>query len=223
MTEELYKGFKIRIVRDDSPADSPRNWDCMTKMFCFHRRYNLGDKHDYSIEQFDDWHRFEAMLKEDFDVAIIQPVWLYDHSGQSIKTCAPPETNPFKGGVSPFNCRFDSGVVGFVFVTKDVVRNEYSCEELTPEIYSKAQKVLEGEVETYNQWMEGDIWGYEIMKVVETKDADGNQYNVEVLKDSCWGFYGESVCLEEARRVVDNYYEDTNIKAKTVKDETAGI
>jgi len=38
----------ILILRDDTDTDSPRQDDCFGKMVCWHRRYNLGDKHDYS-------------------------------------------------------------------------------------------------------------------------------------------------------------------------------
>jgi hypothetical protein len=34
---------RVRIVHDDSP-ESPREWDNMGKMACWHRRYNLGDE-----------------------------------------------------------------------------------------------------------------------------------------------------------------------------------
>jgi len=37
------------ILRDDDMVDSPRETDdCFGTMVCWHRRYNLGDKHDYS-------------------------------------------------------------------------------------------------------------------------------------------------------------------------------
>jgi len=39
----------LRIVRDDYRDDNPRDWECnLGKMVCFHRRYDLGDKHNYS-------------------------------------------------------------------------------------------------------------------------------------------------------------------------------
>lgn len=36
------------IVRYDEDAESPREWDNLGKMVCFHGRYDLGDEHDYS-------------------------------------------------------------------------------------------------------------------------------------------------------------------------------
>lgn len=35
-------------IEEDTDAESPRNWDNLGTMACWHRRYNLGDKHSYS-------------------------------------------------------------------------------------------------------------------------------------------------------------------------------
>lgn len=40
--EEDYKGYTIKIYHDED-AESPRDWDNLGEMVCFHRRYNLGD------------------------------------------------------------------------------------------------------------------------------------------------------------------------------------
>lgn len=40
--EEEYRGCTIRIEQDDNP-ESPREWDNVGTMVCFHDRYNLGD------------------------------------------------------------------------------------------------------------------------------------------------------------------------------------
>lgn len=40
--EETYRGCTIRIESDDSP-ESPREYDNLGTMVCFHSRYNLGD------------------------------------------------------------------------------------------------------------------------------------------------------------------------------------
>ena len=40
------------VLREDEEAESPRiSNDCFGKMVCFHDRYNLGDKHDYSAPE----------------------------------------------------------------------------------------------------------------------------------------------------------------------------
>jgi hypothetical protein len=49
---DIYKkamddNYVLQIIRDDD-ADSPRDWDNLGTMVCWHRDYNLGDKHNYS-------------------------------------------------------------------------------------------------------------------------------------------------------------------------------
>lgn len=39
--------YTLKIVHDED-VESPREWDNIGKMVCFHNRYSLGDKHDYS-------------------------------------------------------------------------------------------------------------------------------------------------------------------------------
>jgi hypothetical protein len=43
VVEEMeYKGYKIKIVFDED-IWSPRDWDNLGTMVCWHRRYKLGD------------------------------------------------------------------------------------------------------------------------------------------------------------------------------------
>lgn len=43
-------GYNLQVFRDEY-AENPREWDNLGKMVCWHRRYNLGDKHDYESPQ----------------------------------------------------------------------------------------------------------------------------------------------------------------------------
>lgn len=54
--------YRLRIGQDDW-IDSPRDWSPLGHMLCWSRRYNLGDKHDYS-EPIDFWH---DMVREHID------------------------------------------------------------------------------------------------------------------------------------------------------------
>ena len=180
-TEEKRIGnYLIEIIQENDP-ESPREWDNLGKMICFHSRYNLGDKHDFSREE------AQKFLKSK-EICVSLPLYLYDHSGITMKT-------------SPFGCRFDSMCVGFIYVTKEQVRKEYNVKRINKELIEKVTKVLEGEVETYDQYLTGDIYGYKIFKVTECEL--GHEHKEEV--DSCWGYFGVSYCLEEAESVVDYY------------------
>jgi hypothetical protein len=39
---------KLLCIGFESYPNSPREWDNLTEMICYHPRYNLGDKHNYS-------------------------------------------------------------------------------------------------------------------------------------------------------------------------------
>jgi hypothetical protein len=50
--EEKRHGLTIKIYQDDCDENqNPRHWDNLGTMVCFHRRYELGDKHTMSIEE----------------------------------------------------------------------------------------------------------------------------------------------------------------------------
>lgn len=70
-------GYTLQIYRDEY-AENPREWENLGKMVCWHRRYNLGDKHDYdSPQDFCESEEYKSAL-------VILPVYLYDHSGITI-------------------------------------------------------------------------------------------------------------------------------------------
>lgn len=177
-----YKNHKIEVHTDDSP-ESPRHWDNLGTMVCFHKRHLLGDKHDFNSSDFNGWEDFKRHLQENHDAAIILPLYLYDHSGLSIST-------------RPFSCPWDSGQVGFIFSTSKRIRAEYG--ESNPRTNTYAYDVLESEVLTYNDYLSGNVFGYVI------KDADDNTV------DSCWGFYpnhdetGYGYMVEQAKEVIDS-------------------
>jgi hypothetical protein len=155
---------KLKVIHDYN-AESPRAWDNIGTMVCFHNRYDLGDNHNYNADDYSGWGEMEkAIIKQD-NVAVILPLYLYDHSGQSIST-------------SPFSCRWDSGQVGFIVVSKKKALEEFGGKIVTKKLKERLEKILEGEVETYNKYIEGEVYGFQIV------DEDD-----EVI-DSCYGFYG---------------------------------
>lgn len=150
----------LRIIRDAYP-ESPRDWDNLGTMYCEHRKYNLGDKGA------EDPRDSEGNLPKDI---LYLPLYLYDHSGITMST-------------RPFSCPWDSGCVGIIYVTKEQIKNEYGWKVLTKARKEEILQYLKNEVETYDQYLIGDIYGYQ---VVETHEEDGS----EIETDSCRGFYG---------------------------------
>jgi hypothetical protein len=164
----------FRITQDDYP-DSPREWDNLGTMACFHNRYSLGDSNiPFSSGEFDNWLEMENHIWKELDAAVVLPLFLYDHSGITIST-------------SSFSCRWDSGQIGFIYVTKDTLKKEFNVKRITEQIKEKATKILEGEVETYDQYITGDVYSYEIVKI--NKCEHGHKH--EETEGSCSGFYGD--------------------------------
>ena len=188
-TEKRISNYLIEVIQDESP-ESPREWDNLGTMICFHGRYNLGDKHDFSREE------AQEFLKSK-EICLSLPLYLYDHSGITMST-------------SPFGCRFDSMCVGWTVVSKEQVRKEFGVKRINKKLIEKVTNILEGEVKTYDQYLTGDIYGYKIFKVTECEL--GHEHKEEL--DSCWGFYGEEECMTEGEGIVEYY-----IKNEVVTDE----
>lgn len=198
-TEE-YKGYTINIFLDEYP-DSPRNWDNLGIMQCFHRKYDLGDKHIIDSNDYNSWNEMEHALIKNFDAAVILPIYMYDHSGVTIST-------------TPFSCPWDSGRLGLIFVTRDVLLKRYNIKKLSKKVLEKAKKVLEAEVEIYDQYLRGDVYGFQV------KDPDDNEI------DSCWGFYGDEGIeniINEAKNEIDKILLDKEKERSTREREEMEI
>lgn len=156
----------IEISQDDDPID-PREWDNLGEMICWHNRYTLGDKNDFSTpDDFYEW------LKD--NPAIVLPLYLYDHSGLSIST---------SNAHYPFNDRWDSGQIGYIYVTYETIRKEYNWKLITKSRKEKITQYLKNEVTTYNDYLTGNVYGYEVFCDICDPDHEDSI-------DSCWGFYG---------------------------------
>ena len=81
---------------------------------------------------------------------------------------------------------WDSGQVGFIYATKATLK-------MTGVAPENVEAGLIAEVQTYDQYLRGDVWGY---TVYDVKTCDMGHTHEEVL-DSCWGFYGHDSAQEE--------------------------
>lgn len=181
VTEENVKWLpkRVRIEQDCEPM-SPRDWDNVGRMVCWHRRYNLGDEQPQESSR--EWLRnlaadkvnatdadlipsehIERILKKHF---VILPLYLFDHSGITMRC-------------TPFSCPWDSGQVGYIYAEKDKLRKEQIPED-------RWELILRQEVETYDHYLTGAVYSY----VVEALDYETGEY--EVI-DSCCGFFGHDI------------------------------
>lgn len=164
---DLPNGRVLIIEQDPEPPNPLKEWDCaLGTMVCFHNRYDLGNKHVYSDagEAKDDAKKIEK------EGGIVLPLFLYDHGGTTMNTTG-------------FSCEWDSGQVGFIWVTAKKIKEVYG--KLDDATRATAEASLKAEVETYDQYLTGDVYGFIVAKADDEDDQE----------DSCWGFFGSD--LEE--------------------------
>lgn len=159
---KLNDGHKLQMFQD-TWAESPRSWSNLGTMAIFHKRYNFGDEVSFSAEDFGNWAEMEEYLNTKLKAAVCIPVYIYDHGGITINT-------------QGFACPWDSGQVGFIYVTEDKLKQEYT--NITEEAIQKAKQTLEAEVKTMNTYLQGEVYGYHLIKD-------------DVIIESFCGFYGE--------------------------------
>lgn len=208
------QGSYALMVQPDDILISPREVDRhFGTMVCFHREYNLGDAHEYADnddflqelyvkavgggEQGEEKYGQlldniseqkatpygsyayiqavnQALMQEIQKKHIVLPLYLLDHSGLSMRTAS-------------FHDPWDSGQVGWIYVSNEDVLKEFGGQEITDDIKQKAEDLLRGEVAVYDSYLRGECYGFELYKNGE-------------LEDSCWGFIGDftDVCKDMA-------------------------
>lgn len=217
---EVLLGF---IERDNNAQNPRKEFDSVGKMVCWHRSYDLGDeqpsespedyrrKMAYEQATFEQRELFDRLENDVFDEGeevpdeaalvekilsnryVILPLYLYDHGGITMRA-------------APFYDPWDSGQVGFIFVSKKRAESEWGTGfyKTTEGNINRTQTgapipdeeawayYLRGEVETYDQYLTGDvlgvcIWTYDA-KTLELKD-----------RDECWGYYGQTYAETELK------------------------
>jgi hypothetical protein len=172
-----HAGRTIRI-HIDGDCESPRTYDNMAVLAHWHRRLNLGDE---EIS-----HCTEEELRENVsNILAILPLFIYEHGGVTMRTGA-------------YSCRFDSGQVGWGYVTKEsaevmgCVGPEWTTERL--------EESIRAEVSTFDDYLTGRCYGYEVVGL------DG-----EVL-ESCWGFIGDMDYVKAEARSAAESSEDPAVQ-----------
>ena len=186
------KNFTVKIEQDSDPIN-PRDDvynDNFSTMYCKHRHYDLGDDLSLDTSDCNNWQEVEqALIAEYGEMAIIEPLSLFDHSGISISI----------GVKSGWDC----GQVGFVFVTKEQVRKEYGVKRITKATLAKAQALLRSEIKEYDNYLTGEVY------LVLCQDRE------EFEIDLCY-VNGYDYAEKEAQLMLDN--AEVNFAKQAKKD-----
>lgn len=161
----------LKVGQDECPLNPREDWDNLGNMICFHRNYSLGDYVLSKEYEPKDYYK----LKKRKDVVIL-PLYLYDHSGITMNTTG-------------FSCGWDSGQVGFIYVTHETIRKEFGVKRVTQELREKVKGYLQGEVDVYDQYITGDVYYFSIYQ----KERCNLGCEHEEFEDSCGGFFGDDI------------------------------
>ena len=113
---------------------------------------------------------FKEYLVKERKALVILPIYIYDHGSITI-------TARYERYLQYPDKQWDAGQVGFIYAVAGMIGE-------TPS--SDVAEILAREVDAYDRYLTGDVWGYVI------EDEDGEHL------DSCWGFYGLDYAREEA-------------------------
>lgn len=173
--EERDGSFVARVYYETDWCPNPREEYPAGKMVCFHKRYVLGDKHDYSVDNYNSFEELIDDICEREDVIEWYNLYLYDHGGVTMS-------------IGEFHDRWDSGQVGVIYMTSDVAKQNGLDKE-------RAGEVLRNEVETYDCYLRGECYRYEVVKV--TTCNHGHEH--EEVVGACGGYLGDiDWCKQEA-------------------------
>lgn len=166
----------VQILRDSDPLNPRTEYDNVGVMACWHNNYSLGDEQPKCDP--DEWLADNAP-----EGSIVLALYLYDHSGITM-SC------------EPFGCQWDSGQVGVIVATPDKIQHEWDGDR------AKAEAYLRSEVQTYDCFLTGSVYGYTIDEP-DPCECCGNEQGPTHI-DSCWGFFGD--CLADMKDHVDEQY-----------------
>lgn len=167
-------------IENDSDSDNPRNW-CNLGEFCVsnYSKY-LDNESGIEIESESD---FKALEK----THIILPVSVYDHSGVSIYIGSPCD-------------RWDSGQIGWYIASKEEIKRQFKVKRISPKLKSRVIEYLENEVETFNKWVNNEVYKFTLYHNGEEEDSCGGFYNIEDIYEYLPSEYTSAFSVEEMKQ-----------------------
>lgn len=124
--------------------------------------------------------------------AIGLPVWAYVHSSSTVKAAL----------TNPFGCPWDSGRSGWVYAMTEDVLKEYGRQKMSPKLKQTVEQCMIKEVEVFDQYLNGDVYGVRILDGVEEVDA-------------VWNVYGMEYAEQEAQLMLKHYLATHHPMAQT--------
>ncbi|MEA2037082.1 MAG: hypothetical protein U9O94_06210 [Nanoarchaeota archaeon] len=182
--------------------ESPREWDNLGTVVASHGKYSMSDEgesnpywgeigsmiQDFiayiynrdcygaypSCDELDNENVMERFVDNNY---IYLPIYMYEHSSIALNTTG-------------FSCKWDSGLLGYIYVSKKKIREWFSIKNITKKIRKQVLIQLVHEIEAYSNYCNGELYRYIV------KDETG-----EVI-DDCGGFFTEENAESEGKRCI---------------------
>ena len=158
----------LEILPDEDVINPRRDRENFGIMVCFHKRYDLPNDLKLKSESFEGWEELKEELIKNHNAKYILPIYMYDHSGITIKTTS-------------FGDPWDSGQIGYIFTTQE------KLDEFGISLEPTALDMLREEINMFDKYLTGDVYGIIKYEWITCKECGHTDKEV---KDSCWGFYG---------------------------------
>ncbi len=139
----------------------------------------------------------KLQLIEESGEVVMLPISMYEHSGITLWLGSKD---------SHFDSQWDCSSIGFAYVEKNTAEEEGMLdpgEKYKHDWKEWAYAMMEGEMQTYDQFVRGEVYGYMI------EDENGEEATDSNLC-GCWGFIGDDGkedMLSEAKANIDSYLE----------------
>lgn len=166
----------IKIVQDEYPLSPSEDGDENLFLVYEHRSFSVDRKHFNPREIYE---KISSTKKVEYADFFVFTVFAYIHSGVALSLS--------REGY-PFNDQWDVSSTGFILASK----KEFKKRE-------KAYKAAEGLIEYWNNYLSGNVYGYEIV------NEEGEVY------ESCYGYFGdedESGVKEDAQSALTRLQEE---------------
>ena len=106
-------GKTVKLFQDDDPS-SPREWDNLGHMICWHRRMNLGDEQVRPGHYAETLEAFEEWLRKERGALVLLPIYIYEHGEITI-------TARYERYQRYPDKQCDAGQVGYIYITKEKI------------------------------------------------------------------------------------------------------
>lgn len=193
--------WRIEISHDDW-CDSPRTWSNLGAFFVSNRNRYIKNESDLDWDDFTTGDLSKDISRLEKMGYIVYTVSIYDHSGVSIYIGSPCD-------------RWDSGIIGFYLINKFYVYDEWKCKRISPKLRANLDKIAEEEVETFSNWVNGDVWEVRLLRNDGGETEEGSENCVDVELENIGSLFGDS---DEALEQAWDYFPSEFTDAFTIAE-----